>query len=151
MAKVRMRSLGLDIGEKRTGVAISDPQGRFALPLTVISHNRQDAALNDIVKLARQYDIEQIIVGLPYSLNGSLGQQAHKVKALARRLSSLAGLDVELWDERLSTVAADRLLTEAGVKKAKKKQHRDAIAAAIVLQGFLDSLDSQPSCEGGLS
>jgi len=146
-----MRSLGLDIGEKRTGVAISDPQGRFALPLTVISHSRQDAALNDIVELARQYDIGQIIVGLPYSLNGSLGQQAHKVKALAQRLSSLAGLDVELWDERLSTVAADRLLTEAGVKKAKKKQHRDAIAAAIVLQGFLDSLDSQPSCEGGLS
>ena len=146
-----MRSLGLDIGEKRTGVAISDPQGRFALPLTVISHSRQDAALNDIVKLTRQYDIEQIIVGLPYSLNGSLGQQAHKVKALAQRLSSLAGLNVELWDERLSTVAAARLQTEAGVRKAKKKQHRDAIAAAIVLQGFLDSLDSQRSSEGDLS
>ncbi len=143
-----MRSLGLDIGEKRTGVAISDPQGRFALPLTVISHNGQDAALDDIVKLTREYDVEQIIVGLPYSLNGSLGLQASRLKSFARRLSSLAGLDVELWDERLSTVAADRLLAEAGVKKARKKRHRDAIAAAVVLQGFFDS---QRSSEGGLT
>ena len=144
-----MRSLGLDVGEKRTGVAISDPHGRFALPLTVISHNGQDAAIDIIVKLARKYDIGQIIVGLPYSLNGSLGQQANRVKAFAQRLSYTAGLDVELWDERLSTVAADRLLAEAGVKDVKKKkQHRDALAALVVLQGFLDNLGDRSSSDG---
>ncbi len=130
-------------------MAISDPHGRFALPLTVISHNGQDAAIDTIVKLAREYDIGQIIVGLPYSLNGSLGQQANRVEAFAQRLSYMAGLDIELWDERLSTVAADRLLAEAGVKDAKKKKrHRDAVAAAVVLQGFLDNLGSRFSSNG---
>jgi putative Holliday junction resolvase len=144
-----MRSLGLDIGGKRTGVAISDPHGRFALPLTVISHNRQDAAIDAIVKLAKKYDIGQIVVGLPYSLDGSLGQQANRVEAFAQRLSYAAKLDIELWDERLSTVAADRLLAEAGVKDAKKKkQHRDAVAAAVVLQEFLDNLSSRSSSDG---
>jgi putative Holliday junction resolvase len=101
------------------------------------------------VKLAKKYDIGQIVVGLPYSLDGSLGQQANRVEAFAQRLSYAAKLDIELWDERLSTVAADRLLAEAGVKDAKnKKQNRDAVAAAVVLQEFLDNLSSRSSSDG---
>lgn len=141
-----MRSLGLDIGDKRTGVAISGPQGILAVPLTVVNHQGEDAAMNDIIKLVGQYEIERIVIGLPYSLSGKLGQQAEKVAAFAEKLSlrlkrsNLAQVDIQLWDERLSTVAADRLIGEAGVKRNKRKQHRDAIAAAFILQGFLDSL-----------
>ncbi len=141
-----MRSLGLDVGDKRTGVALSDPQGILAVPLTVVTHKGEDAALNDIIKLVEQYEIERIVVGLPYSLSGKLSQQAEKVAAFAERLSlrlkqsNLGQVDMQLWDERLSTVAADRLIAEAGTKRNKRKQHRDAIAAAFILQGFLDSL-----------
>jgi putative Holliday junction resolvase len=135
-----MRSLGLDIGDKRTGVAISDPQGILATPLAIIENKDEDATIADIIKLAERYEVECIVVGLPYSLNGSLGQQANKVTAFVIKLSQHTGVDIQLWDERLSTVAADKLMIEAGTKRNKKKQHRDAMAAAFILQGFLDSL-----------
>ncbi len=182
-----MRSLGLDVGDRRTGVAISDPQGLLAIPLTIIDNKDEDATIVDIINLAEQYQVERIVIGLPYSLDGNLGRQANKVTAFAEKLqnviavsrspepsapchsegakrlknlaqdkpcsernesisegktkqSSLVGLDIQLWDERLSTKAADKLMLEAGTKKNKRKQHRDAIAAAFILQGFLDSL-----------
>ncbi|MBN2186041.1 MAG: Holliday junction resolvase RuvX [Dehalococcoidia bacterium] len=141
-----MRSLGLDIGDKRTGVAVSDPQGILALPLSVIGGSDEEATIDDILKLIKQYEAECVVVGLPYSLNGNLGQQANKVTSFAEKLSSrtkrsdLNQVNIQLWDERLSTIAAERLMTEAGTKRNKRKQHRDAIAAAFILQGFLDSL-----------
>ena len=165
-----MRSLGLDIGDRRTGVAISDPQGILATPLATIDHRDEDAAIDDILKLVAQYEVERIVVGLPYSLNGHLGQQAGKVTAFADKLSQrlthnpspLKGegkgkgkgtsnsdssflwhshkVDIQLWDERMSTIAAEKLMIEAGIKKDKRKRQRDAMAATFVLQGFLDSL-----------
>jgi putative Holliday junction resolvase len=155
-----MRSLGLDVGDKRTGVAISDPQGILATPLTVLISKDEDAFIDEILKLVEQYKAECIVVGLPRRLNGELGKQASKVIAFADKLSwrakqsNLNQLDLQLWDERLSTKAAERLKTEAGSKgtklrsRAKKgaKNHSpsvkaeiDAIAAALILQGFLDS------------
>ena len=135
-----MRSLGLDLGDRRTGVAISDPQGLLAIPLTIIDNKDEDATIVNILKLAEQYQVERIVIGLPYSLDGNLGRQANKVTAFAEKLSQHAGLDIQLWDERLSTKAADKLMIEAGTKRNKRKQHRDAIAAAFILQGFLDSV-----------
>ena len=141
-----MRSLGLDLGDKRTGVAISDPQGVLAVPLTVINNADKDATMVNILKLADQSKVELVIIGLPYSLDGNLGQQANKVTAFAERLSlrakrsNLNQIQIQLWDERLSTKAAEKLMVEAGTKKNKRKQQRDAIAAAFILQGFLDSL-----------
>lgn len=148
-----MRSLGLDIGDRRTGVAISDPEGLLAIPLTVLSDKDEDATIVNILKLAEQYQVERIVIGLPYSLNGNLGRQANKVRAFAERLSlraealnvvkgqrsNLNQIQIQLWDERLSTKAAEKLMVEAGTKKNKRKQHRDAVAAAFILQGFLDS------------
>lgn len=134
-----MRSLGLDVGERRTGVAISDPEGIFAIPLTVIDNGDENATIDDILKFVEQYEIERIVVGLPYSLNGNLGKQAGKVTAFTEKLSQSCSVDVHWWDERLSTIAANKLMKEAGTKKDKRKQHRDAIAAAFILQGFLDS------------
>jgi putative Holliday junction resolvase len=155
-----MRSLGLDIGDKRTGVAISDPQGILATPLTVLASREENALINEILKLIGQYKAECIVVGLPRRLNGELGKQANKVTAFADKLSwqakqsNLNRLNVELWDERLSTKAAERLKIDAGSKVSRlrsrtkrgtknysfsAKSEVDAIAAAFILQGFLDS------------
>jgi putative Holliday junction resolvase len=155
-----MRSLGLDVGDKRTGVAISDPLGILATPLTVLISKDENALINEIMKLVGQYKAGCIVVGLPRRLNGELGKQANKITAFADKLSwqakqsSLNQLNVQLWDERLSTKAAERLKMEAGGKgsklrsKAKRgaknqslsvKAEVDAIAAALILQGFLDS------------
>jgi putative Holliday junction resolvase len=155
-----MRSLGLDVGDKRTGVAISDPQGILATPLTVLASQEEDALINEILKLVEQYKAERIVVGLPRRLNGEMGKQASKVTVFADKLSwqakqsNLNQLDVQLWDERLSTKAAERLKTKTGSQRNKlcsraKRRARnhsfsvkaevDAIAAAFILQGFLDS------------
>jgi len=155
-----MRSLGLDVGDKRTGVAVSDPLGILATPLTVLVSKDEDALINEILKLVEQHKTECIVVGLPCRLNGELGTQASKVTAFADKLSerakqsNLNQLDVQLWDERFSTKAAERLKTEAGGKGSKlrsrakrgAKNHSfsvkaevDAVAAAFILQGFLDS------------
>ena len=163
-----MRSLGLDVGDKRTGVAVSDPQGILATPLTVLISKDEDALINEIIKLVEHYKAERIVVGLPRRLNGELGKQADKVTAFADKLSaqakrgSLDQLDIQLWDERLSTKAAERLKTEAGGRGSKlrpgakrgAKNHGfsakagiDAIAAALILQGFLDSLTAYSGTE----
>jgi len=140
-----MRSLGLDVGDKRTGVAISDPQGLLAVPLSVIASQSEDTSIDDIIKLVGQHRIERIVVGLPRSLDGSLGPQADKVTAFAEKLSLRAkrsnlNVDIKLWDERFSTLAVEKLMVKAGSKRNKRNEHRDALAAAFILQGFLDSL-----------
>jgi len=135
-----MRILGLDIGDSRIGVAISDPVEIIATPLTVITRDDDNTAIDAIGHLVGQYDVKQIVVGLPYSLDGSLGRQANKVKDFVDKLSQSTSARIELRDERLSTVAAERLLRGAGSKKAGKMSHLDAAAAAFILQGYLDSL-----------
>jgi len=133
-----MRVLGLDVGDKRIGVAISDPEEIIARPLTVISGNEGKSAIEAIAQLVEQYDVKLIIIGLPYSLNGSEGQQAEKVKSFVEMLSRSINTRIEFRDERLSTVAAQRLLSEAGRKRSRKSPRDDA-AAAFILQGYLDS------------
>jgi putative Holliday junction resolvase len=136
-----MRTLGLDIGDKRIGVAISDPEEILASPLAIITREDDEKAVADIIKLVDQHNAERIVLGMPYSLDGSIGIQANKVKDFAERLSKHTRASLEIWDERLSTVAVERLLREAGSKKkAKKRARRDDAAAAFILQGYLDSL-----------
>jgi putative Holliday junction resolvase len=135
-----MRTLGLDVGDKRIGVAISDPEEILASPLATITREDDKKAIADIIKLVDQNDVERIVVGLPYSLDGSIGGQANKVMDFAERLSQHTRASMEMWDERLSTVAVERLLRESGSKKARKKARLDAAAAAFILQGYLDSL-----------
>jgi len=137
------RILGLDIGDKRIGVALSDPQGWLASPSEVILRESDAAALAKISELVRRHGVERVIVGLPRSLNGSLNQQAIKVQTFAQELSRHIKVPVEFWDERLSTVAADRLMIDAGTKKGDKKSKRDAISSALVLQSYLDSKQKQ--------
>jgi putative Holliday junction resolvase len=155
-----MRSLGLDVGGRRTGVAVSDPQGILATPLTVFASGDENALVKEILTLVQLHKVERVVVGLPRRLSGDLGTQAGKVTAFAEKLSCLAKergldqLDIQLWDERLSTKAAERLKAETGGqgdnlhfrarrgarnRKLAIKAEVDAIAAAFILQGFLDS------------
>ena len=139
-----MRSLGLDIGDKRIGVAISDPEQILASPLTTIFVKDDDSeAFKSIADIVTTHKVHKIIIGLPYSMNGSMGPQAIKVKTFAERLAEYVTVSIEFQDERLSTVAAVRLLIESGSKKRKKKEHRDAAAAAFILQGYLDSVKKE--------
>ena len=135
-----MRILGLDVGDKRIGVAISDPEEILASPLTTITNENSQNAIDAIIRIVAQHDVKQIVVGLPYSLDGSLSGQANKVMDFVDRLSKGTRTSIETWDERLSTVAVERLMKEVDNKKANKRDRRDAAAAAFILQGYLDSL-----------
>lgn len=137
-----MRILGLDVGDRRIGVAISDPGQILASPLTTIVREDDDIAVAKIVEIVNKYEAKRIIIGLPYSMDGNIGKQANKVKIFAEKLSKCTEAIVEFRDERLSTVAVDHLLIEAGIKSQKKKDRRDAAAAAFILQGYLDSLET---------
>jgi putative Holliday junction resolvase len=132
------RRLGLDIGDKRIGVALSDPQGILASPFTIIYRSDEPADIEAITSIINQQQVKQIIVGLPRSMNGSLGKQAVKVKDFTQKLGKFTEVPTEFRDERLSTVSAKRLMQEVNAKKGKKKTADDAIAAAIILQGYLD-------------
>ncbi len=132
------RSLGLDVGDKRVGVALSDSGGILASPLTIISREDETADIEAIISIVNQHQVKQIVVGLPRSMDGSLGEQAEKVKAFTQKLCSYTEVPVEFRDERLTTVSAKRLMRAVNTKKTKKKVRHDAIAAAIILQGYLD-------------
>jgi len=132
------RSLGLDIGDSRIGAALSDPQGILATPFTIIHRKDEAADCRAIADIITQNQVEQVIVGLPYNMDGSLGGQAEKVKTFVSALSGQIAVPVTYRDERLSTVTARRLMREAGGKKSREKAHDDAIAAAVILQGYLD-------------
>ncbi len=133
-----MRNLGLDIGEKRIGVAISDSEEILASPLETITYRDEEQAINAINGLVKKYNIERIVVGLPYSLNGEIGFQAIKVQEFIEKLRESISVDVHFQDERLTTVTASNMLIEAGVKKSKRKEKIDAAAATIILQAYLD-------------
>ena len=133
-----MRVLGLDMGERRIGVALSDPEGIVAIALTVIDRKSEDAALKQLIALTQEHQVERIVIGLPRSLDGSLGKQAQAVQTFAESLAGCTELPVVTWDERLSTVAAERMMREAGAKRKKIKERLDSVAAAFILQGYLD-------------
>ncbi len=132
------RMLGLDVGERRIGVALSDPEGILASPLMVINRTRDKADIEAILGLVRQHEVTRVVVGLPRSMDGSIGQQAERVQNFIGMLSEFLEIPLETWDERLSTLAAERLMADAGLKRGKRKEQRDALAAALVLQGYLD-------------
>tara|TARA_Y100000031_G_scaffold149401_1_gene187178 strand:+ start:614 stop:1036 length:423 start_codon:yes stop_codon:yes gene_type:complete len=133
-----MRSLGLDIGDKRIGVALSDSEGILASPLTIINCRDEAANIEAITDIINQHQAEQIIVGLPRSMDGSLGQQAEKVTVFTQKLCNHTDVPVEFRDERLTTVSAKRLMQATKSKKSRRKARDDAIAAALILQGYLD-------------
>ena len=133
-----MRILALDLGERRTGVALSDAMGWLATPLTVLQSSSREKELAAIAELVQKHRVERIVVGYPRSLNGSIGPQALRVDQYVARLrTSLPEVPIILWDERLSTAQAERLVHEAG--KHVQRERIDAAAAAVILQSYLDA------------
>jgi len=121
-------------------VALSDPEGILASPFTIIHCRDETADIGAIIDIIRQNQVEQVIVGLPRSMDGSLGMQAEKVKTFTRKLCKHTEAPVEFRDERLSTVSAKRLMQATTSKKNRQKAEDDAIAAAIILQSYLDEV-----------
>lgn len=137
-----MRALGLDVGTKRIGVAVSDPSGRIATPVeTVEAHPRSQAVLR-IVAIANDRGVDTLVVGLPLTLEGTEGGAVRRTRDLVRGV--MERLDVELveWDERLTSVAAERSLIHADVRREKRKEVIDQVAATLILQAYLDSRPS---------
>ena len=135
----------MDIGDKRIGVALSDPQGILASPLTIIDRRDERLDIETITSIVNQHQVKQIIVGLPRSMDGSIGKQAEKVQTFTQTLCQHTEVPVEFRDERLSTVSAKHLLQAIGSKKTRKKVRHDAVAAALILQGYLDEGDRASS------
>lgn len=132
-----MRILGLDFGEKRIGVAVSDPLGITAQGLTVISYERPDEALEMTARLCREYAAEEIVVGLPLNMDGSRGAAARAAGEFAARLADLVPIPVRVVDERLTSRAAERALLEGGVRRGTRRKVRDKVAAALILESYL--------------
>ena len=138
-----MRILGLDYGSKTVGVAVSDPLGFTAQGVEIIrrkSENKMRQTLARIEELIAQYQVEKIVLGLPKNMNNTLGDRAEKSLELKETLERRTGLPVVMWDERQTTVSANRVLMETGVRRENRKEHVDEIAAVFILQGYLDYL-----------
>ncbi len=138
-----MRLIGLDVGEARIGVAVSDPTGTLASARTVLARRPEQAALLALQRLVEEEEAEAIIVGLPRSLSGELHGQAALVQDFAEQLRQQVSVPIHFWDERLSTVAAEREMRAAGAKRGKRRSMIDAVAAAIILQSYLDASRAQ--------
>lgn len=133
------RVLAIDWGAKRVGLAVSDPLGLTAQGLPTLSRRNKQQDLNYLKSLARKYRVSLILLGDPVQMNGIEGTQAEKARLLAKDLEQHLNLEVRLWDERLTSVEANRVLQDAGVKPAKRGKSVDRMAAILLLQNFLDS------------
>lgn len=129
--------MALDVGEKRIGVAFSDPLGVIAQGRTVISRTSDQATLAQLADLIRREKVQEVVVGLPLNMNGSRGPKAREVEEFAAQLERACAVPVTFWDERLSTVEAERRLLEADVSRARRRRVADQMAAALILEGYL--------------
>jgi putative Holliday junction resolvase len=134
------RILGLDLGEARTGVALSDELRMLAHPLETIESTSAERVARRIQKIVAERQVDCVVVGLPRRMNGALGLAAENAQRFVEKLRPLVPCEVVTWDERLSTVAAERALREAGKKTRQTRQFRDQVAAQIILQSYLDRL-----------
>ncbi len=133
------RIMGLDVGEKTIGIALSDELGFTAQPYQTLKRKGEGEDLRAIRILLAEREISTVVVGLPKNMDGSIGRQARRVAAFAEKIETALDVPVVHWDERLSTVAAERVLIQADLSRAKRKKHVDKLAAAVILQGYLDS------------
>lgn len=133
------RFLALDIGERRIGVAVCDPTGTVARPLTTVVRSSREADLQAIAQLVEEYAVERIVVGLPLSLDGTEGPQARKTRRYTQLLAQEISIPVDFWDERYSSATAAEILRAKGRRRRRVRDRIDATAAAVILQSYLDS------------
>lgn len=147
-----MRALGLDLGSKRIGVAVSDRSGTIATPLVVVARSKSRRHDHErLAQLVREEEAERVVVGLPRSLSGELGPAARAVLSEVKALATVVGVPVETYDERLTTVAAEAALRAGGVRGSARRERVDKVAAAVILQGWLDHRREQASRESSES
>jgi putative Holliday junction resolvase len=136
--KGEVRILALDVGTKRIGLAVSDPLGITAQGLGVLERKDWDRDLARLLEIARPYQVQEVLVGLPRHMDGRPGEMAEEILALARALAEALGARVATWDERLSTVEAERVLIQADMSRKRRRRVVDKVAASIILQAYLD-------------
>ena len=137
-----IRIMGLDFGSKTVGVAVSDPLGITAQGIEIVrrtSENKLRKTLARIEELVTEYEVTEIVLGFPKNMNNTIGERAEKSLAFKEMLERRTGLPVVMWDERLTTVAANRTLIEGGVRRENRKDYVDMLSAVYILQGYLDS------------
>lgn len=145
MGIIPMRIMGLDYGSKTVGVAISDPLGITAQGIETITRkdeNKLRKSCARIEALIEEYQVEKIVIGLPKHMNNDIGIRAEKSMEFAEMLKRRTGLEVQMWDERLTTMEAERTLIESNIRREDRKKYIDKIAAVFILQGYLDSVKS---------
>lgn len=134
-----MRVLGIDPGSKRVGLSLSDESGLVAQPLRTLQRAGKEALLKDLCAVIAETESTTVVLGLPLQLSGEEGHAARRARALGSALREAAGVEVVLWDERLTSVVAERSLTEAGVRGARRREVVDQAAATLLLQSYLDA------------
>jgi len=137
MEEKKPRIMGVDFGDSRIGVALSDPLGIMATPLKIINRTEEEKDISALIDIINENEVGSVVIGLPISMDGTLGKQAEKVKEFAGELGKKIDIPVEFKDERLSTVVAKNLVREA--RKTDRKTRYDAAAAALILQSYLDA------------
>ena len=140
-----MRIMGLDYGSKTVGVAVSDALGLTAQGIEIVrrkSENKLRQTLARIEEIAKEYGVEKIVLGFPKHMNNDIGERAEKSLEFKEMLERRTGLPVVMWDERLTTVEADRTMMETGIRRENRKEYVDMIAAVFILQGYLDYLSN---------
>ena len=145
-----MRIMGLDYGSKTVGVAVSDPLGLTAQGIEIVrrkSENKLRQTLARIEEIAKEYGVEKIVLGFPKHMNNDIGERAEKSLEFREMLERRTGLPVVMWDERLTTVEADRTMMETGIRRENRKEYVDMIAAVFILQGYLDYLSNQQATQ----
>ena len=133
------RTLGVDYGERRVGLAVSDELGMMALPLDILPVQSSRQVIGDVLRLCHEKQVAVIVVGLPLNMDGSRGPAAEAVERFVRELRRLGELPVEVWDERMSSRQVERMLIDADVSRAKRKGIVDKLAAQVILQSYLDA------------
>ena len=145
-----MRIMGLDYGSKTVGVAVSDPLGLTAQGIEIVrrkSENKLRQTLARIEEIAKEYGVEKIVLGFPKHMNNDIGERAEKSLEFKEMLERRTGLPVVMWDERMTTVEADRTMMETGIRRENRKEYVDMIAAVFILQGYLDYLSNQQATQ----
>ena len=132
-----MRVMAIDYGDAHTGVALSDPTGLLAGFTTTIHRRREEVVLEELAKLARDHQVEEVVMGFPRNMDGTEGPRAQLYRDFAARVEEVLGMPVKLWDERRTTVDAHRILFESGKNARKRKKTVDAVAASLILEGYL--------------
>lgn len=138
-AMARGRTIGLDLGAVRCGVSVDDELGRMAHPRSNVAARDRKALIDALVALAKEEKATRFVVGLPLEMSGQEGRAAHRVRSFAQQLADASGLEIALWDERLSTVEASRALHAAGHDARAQKERIDGAAATTILQAWLDA------------